>query len=96
LDLEDIDGVMVGPFDLSASLGIPGEIDHPKVKEACEIVKQFAKAKNKSSGAHAVWPDIEKTRQHIKDGFNFIVYSSDIIMLQHNFSEAAKALRESI
>jgi 2-dehydro-3-deoxyglucarate aldolase len=42
LDVPDLGFVFIGPFDLSVSLGHPGEIDHPEVQEAVETVRSAA------------------------------------------------------
>jgi 2-dehydro-3-deoxyglucarate aldolase len=42
LDVPDLGFVFIGPFDLSVSLGHPGEVDHPEVQEAVETVRSRA------------------------------------------------------
>jgi len=42
LAVPELGFVFIGPFDLSVSLGYPGEIDHPKVREAVETVRSKA------------------------------------------------------
>lgn len=76
-----VDGVMVGPYDLSGSLGIPGQIDHPRVRRACRhVVAACAKA-GKSCGTHLVEADAPSVRRAFSSGFNFVILSSDIFLL---------------
>jgi 2-keto-3-deoxy-L-rhamnonate aldolase RhmA len=48
--VDGVDCVFVGPFDLSVSLGIPGEINHPREAEAIERVIDACKKNNKTAG----------------------------------------------
>lgn len=44
-NLKGLDAILIGPYDLSASLGKPGEIDHPLVQKAInKIIKSCKKA----------------------------------------------------
>jgi len=87
LNLEDIlavDGVdacIVGPYDLSGSLGVPGGFDHPSMLEAMEKILEIAKAKNKPAGIHVVEPDVSEFKTRIAQGYTFVAYSLDIRML---------------
>lgn len=81
LAFEEIDGAMVGPYDLSGSLGIPGQIDHPRVAEAGrQVVESCAKA-GRACGTQLVDPDAESMSQAIADGYTFTVLSSDVFLL---------------
>ena len=96
LTVSGIDGVMIGPYDISGSLGVIGELDHPKVKEARAKVLAAAKASNKAAGIHVVEPSTDEVRDRIKEGFNFIAYSTDAIMLNSRFREDARELMSYI
>jgi len=94
LSLDHIDGVMVGPYDLSGSLNVPGELKHPKVEAACKKVIAAAKKHHKACGTQ----DIEPTPRSVKDalarGFTFIVLASDVFLLwkwSQNMSELISA-----
>lgn len=76
-----IDGVMVGPYDLSGSLNIPGQIHHPKVAKACAKVIAACKKYGKACGTHLVDPDPKNLRKAIKDGYSFLILSSDVFLL---------------
>ncbi|MBU2018192.1 MAG: 2,4-dihydroxyhept-2-ene-1,7-dioic acid aldolase, partial [Bacteroidetes bacterium] len=54
LSFEELDGTMIGPYDLSASLNLPGQYDQPIVLEALKKYEQICKQKGKSKGAHVI------------------------------------------
>lgn len=93
IEVDEVDGVMIGPYDISASYGVPGELKHHCIKEAEEIVKKAVKAKGIVLGTHVVWPPAENIVKKIEEGFNFIAYSSDMIMLQYYFKDASEKIR---
>lgn len=77
----NVDGAMLGPYDLSGSLGIPGEIDHPKIKEALAQFAESCKKHGKSCGTQVVEATEATIAEKIKEGSNFIVCASDIFMM---------------
>jgi 2-keto-3-deoxy-L-rhamnonate aldolase RhmA len=79
--VEGVDGYIIGPYDLSGSLGIPGQFQHPDFLEAMERVSKVAKKMNMTGGIHIIEPEPEQLQQRIKEGYQFIAYSLDIRML---------------
>jgi len=77
----EVDGVMIGPYDLSGTLGIPGQLQHPKVVEACRHVIEACKKRGVSCGTQLVQPDKESINKALKQGYTFIVLSSDVFLL---------------
>ena len=86
-NLEDIfsvpgvDGFIIGPYDLSCSLEIPGDFDHPDFIAAMKFIQTTGERLDKPGGLHIVEPDIEKLKEGIALGYKFIAYSVDIRML---------------
>jgi len=76
VSLEGIHGVFVGPYDLSAQLGIFGEFSNPKYIETIKRIAETAKRYNKMAGIHTF--SAEDALEKIDMGFNFIAISSDI------------------
>ena len=76
-----IDAAMIGPYDISGSLGIPGQIDHPKVTEACAKVIEVCKKMGKGCGTQVVDPDQASVEAKFGAGFTFVVLSSDIFLM---------------
>ena len=81
LAVEGVDAFIIGPYDLSCSMSIPGEFDHPEFKQTIKNIIEIGQKADAVSGLHVVEPDIEKLHQAIKVGHKFIAYSVDIRML---------------
>ena len=81
LQYDEVDGVMVGPYDLSGSLGIPGEIYHEKVVLAMEKVFRACKKFGKACGSHEVDPTVDSVKESLRLGSTFVVLSSDLFIL---------------
>ena len=80
---------MIGPYDLSGSLGVPGEINHPRVIDAAKSVIQTCQKYNKSCGTQISNPDRRNINDAIKEGYTFIILSSDLFVLS-NWSQKMK------
>jgi 2-dehydro-3-deoxyglucarate aldolase len=76
-----IDGVMIGPYDLSGSLGIPGQLSDPRVTEACARVLEACRRRGKACGTQIVEPTEENVREAFDSGFTFVVLASDVFVL---------------
>lgn len=81
LTVSGVDGYIIGPYDLSASMGIPGEFDDPRLVAAIEKVRTTGIALGKSGGLHVVEPDSTKLKEAISKGFRFLAYSLDTRIL---------------
>lgn len=81
-----IDVIFVGPFDLSLSLGVPGDIFNPKMVRAVDRIVEISKKHGKCLGIYVSTP--EEARMRIDQGFTFIAQSMDTII----FASAAKNL----
>lgn len=79
LALEQVDGFIIGPYDLSGSLGIPGQWDHPSMVEALKKVKNVLKENAKPGGFHVVHSNHTKLEQRIDDGYTFVAYGDDMV-----------------
>lgn len=81
LSVEGIDAYIIGPYDLSSSMGRISEFNHPEVLSAIEQVLEAGNRLGKSGGIHVVEPEQNELRQRIAAGFNFIGYGMDIRIL---------------
>lgn len=93
LSVPGVDGYIIGPYDLSASMGISGEFDRPELVSAIEKIKVTAKKMNKPGGVHIVEPDPIALKTRIQEGFTFIAYSVDIRMLDVSARAGLMAIR---
>lgn len=92
VQVEGLDAVLVGPYDLSASMGLPGQIDHPDVQAAIQHVAKVCLNAQMPIGifgmtAQAVGPYIEQ-------GFRFIVAGVDTVMLGNAARQLLGQLRD--
>jgi len=94
LACDDIDAVMVGPYDLSGSLGIPGEIEHPKLKQAASRVVGAAKKHVRGCGSQMVDFDPASIRAKLGEGYSFIVLASDIFLLWRWSERTGQVIRD--
>jgi len=81
LAVEGIDAVFIGPYDLSGSLGVPGQLDHPEVEAARRRVLEATRARGVAPGLHIVHPDAAAFRRAVAEGFRLIAYGGDILYL---------------
>jgi len=93
LSVSDIDGFIVGPYDLSGSMGIPGEFSNPQYIEAMNKIREVAREMNVSAGLHIIEPDKDQLMKSIDEGYKLIGYSLDIRMLDHSCQSALKSIK---
>lgn len=77
----NISSYIIGPYDLSGSMGIVGKFTHPDYLENLEKIKESAENNGIKSGIHVVKPDIKLLETAIVEGYNFIAYSTDALLL---------------
>jgi 2-dehydro-3-deoxyglucarate aldolase len=80
LAVDGVDGFIVGPYDLSGSLGHPGNFAHPEVQKALAHVVTVMRASSKPGGYHVVATDHDELRQRIQDGYTFVAYGDEMVM----------------
>lgn len=88
-----IDGVFIGPYDLSASMGIPGELNHVDMQDAMEKVLESCKKHNVAAGLHVISPQIEEVNKRLEQGYRLIAYSLDTVMLAHICKDVSNITR---
>jgi len=81
LAVDGIDAFIIGPYDLSASMGMPGETTHPDVRAAIDTVCRAGLELGLPGGIHVVEPDLEELDRQIGAGFRFLGYTLDIRIL---------------
>jgi 2-keto-3-deoxy-L-rhamnonate aldolase RhmA len=90
--IDGVDCLWVGHFDLSVSLGIPGEFDSKIFTDAIARVAAATKKHGKALGR--LVPTVEQGVEINKLGFDFICYSGDVWVLHNALAEAIAGLRE--
>lgn len=81
INTDGIDGVIIGPYDLSGSMGYPGEYNRDDVQAAIKKVLKACKNSNTPSGFHVIESDPLKLQQKIDEGCTFLAYSVDFFFL---------------
>ncbi len=81
LAVPQIDGFIIGPYDLSASMGKPGAFDDPDVRTAIDAICEGGRRAGKAGGMHVVETDVERVQECVAAGFRFMGYSVDIRVL---------------
>jgi len=91
LAVDGVDGVFIGPYDLSGSFGVPGQTGHEKVQAGCQRVLDACKAAGKAAGLHVVLPERDAVAKALADGFTFVAVGVDTVFLQGGAEDAVKA-----
>ena len=76
ISVSGIDVIFIGPYDLSQSLGVPGEISHPRVTEAIEVIAQKCRVAGKCAGIFADSADTAK--RYAEMGIGYVATSVDV------------------
>ena len=92
VNVPGIDAVLVGPFDLSASMNKPGQISDPQVQAAITRVKQACAHKHMPLAIFA--RDVMTGKRAFQDGFDFVAVGSEASHYFATMSQVVKALRE--
>lgn len=95
LSVDGVDAYFIGPYDLSASMGLPGQFDRTEVVAAIERTKRIGRAMGKTGGLHIVEPDPAELKRRIDEGFTFLAYSLDTRMLDTTCRDGLAAVRSS-
>ena len=89
--LEGIDVLWIGHFDLSASLGVPGQFGHPDYLRAVDRVLEACARHGKTPGIMAA--DVETSQACLKQGFRMVAYGGDLWLYGRALKEGLDALR---
>jgi len=93
-DIPEVDGFIIGPYDLSCSMGIPGEFENKDFIKTIKYILNKGKNKNCYPGIHIVEPDEKLLSKSIKDGYQLIAYSVDIRMIDFVARKALKNIQK--
>lgn len=94
LQVRGVDAILIGPNDLSISLGIPDQINHPKFSNAVQHCILLGRQYNIGVGVHFCDKDIETELQWIDWGCNLIVHLTDTLMIGHSMERDLQILRD--
>jgi 2-keto-3-deoxy-L-rhamnonate aldolase RhmA len=95
LAVPGLDGVLIGPHDLSCSLGLPEQYEHPDFLAACGDIFRRARAAGVGAGIH-FWGDVAQQRRFLELGASFLIHSADISLFQKHLRADLAAIRRAI
>ena len=89
-----IDAVLIGPYDLSASMNLAGQLDHPAVLEAQQKILAACGRHQVAPGLHVVPTDAGEVRRRIGQGFRFIACGLDTTFIREGCRQMLQARTE--
>jgi 2-dehydro-3-deoxyglucarate aldolase len=92
----EVDAFVVGPYDLSGSMGIPGQFEHARFREALEEIRRVAMKTQKPAGYHVVTPDPQAVIGKIREGYSLLAYSTDFLFLGETSRNHLATIRQSL
>ena len=95
LAVPGLDAVLIGPHDLSCSLGIPEQYDHPRFEAAVQDIIRRARAAGVGAGFH-YWSALKKELAWAQAGANLIVHSSDYSLFSDAIRRDLAELRQAL
>lgn len=87
--VEGLDAILIGPYDLSASMGLTAQFEELRFLAALERIRNLCRRGKIPCGVHVVTPDPEVLMQRINEGYRFNAYSIDVVLL-NTFAVAPK------
>jgi 2-dehydro-3-deoxyglucarate aldolase len=96
LDVDGVDGIIVGPYDLSASMGKPGMFYDDDVQDVLAKIDKITLEKSKNLGFHVIESDHQKVIDKLEMGYNFVAFSLDFFFLGDKAREQMQLLKSSL
>jgi len=81
LKVEGLDAILIGPYDLSASMRLTAQFDHPEFLQVMKKIKDSSDKARMPCGEHVVAPSADELQEKIDSGYRFIAYSIDSVFL---------------
>jgi 2-keto-3-deoxy-L-rhamnonate aldolase RhmA len=85
INVANVDAIYLGPVDLSLSLGLPGDIYHPKVTSALEEMVKKTKAMGKCIGMFSM--KLDDARMWLDKGVDFVLFNTDTVLFYEKYKE---------
>jgi 2-keto-3-deoxy-L-rhamnonate aldolase RhmA len=92
LQVDGVDGVFIGPYDMSGSYGITGQTGHQIIQDACIKVAEACRKYRKAAGQHIVIPNHDNVKKAIQQGYTFIALGMDSYFLQQGAKSALEMM----
>jgi 2-dehydro-3-deoxyglucarate aldolase len=95
LAVDGVDAVFIGPLDLSGSMGLTGQLDHPDVVGALARYRAACTVHHKAAGMHIVRPREEAIQRARAEGYTMLALGLDTVFLQEGARAALRAAGRS-
>jgi 4-hydroxy-2-oxoheptanedioate aldolase len=89
-----LDAIFIGPYDLSTSLGVSGQLDHPLVVDGIEKVISKAKEHQIILGSYV--NDFESGKQWLEAGVQLIACGNDAFLITCRFAEENQKFKDYV
>ena len=90
---DGVDGMFIGPYDLTGSMGITGQLDHPDVVAALQQYRDTCRRHDVAAGTHVVFPTRDNATRALDEGYTLIALGLDITLLAEAAQAAVQAAR---
>lgn len=94
--VEGVSAYIVGPYDLSSSMGLAGQFDHPEFCKVLQSIHAMARDCGLPGGIHIVEPNLDELVNVIKQGARMVAYSVDIRMIDVACRQGLDTVREMV
>ena len=91
LAVQGLDAVLIGPYDLAASMGLTAQFTELRFIEVLQRVRSLTDSRRVPCGIHVVEPDPATLNRHLEEGYRFIAYSLDAVFLNSHASRPGRA-----
>lgn len=82
LAVDGLDAILIGPYDLSASMNLTGQFQEPEFVAVVNRIRRCCRDVGVPCGLHVVQPDPEQLALRIEEGYRFLAYSIDAVFLR--------------
>jgi 2-dehydro-3-deoxyglucarate aldolase len=94
LSVDGLDAILIGIYDLSASMNLTAKFDHPSFINIMDRINKTCEKLKIPCGVHIVEPDVITLNKRLNEGYRFIAYSIDSVFLEH-YARIPKIKQES-
>ncbi|RIK86516.1 MAG: aldolase [Planctomycetota bacterium] len=96
LAVDGLDAVLIGPHDLSCSMGLPEQYGDPRFEQAVRQIIRQSRDAGVAVGIHMVYGDLETELQWAREGCNFILHSGDLFLVARSLRRDLAELRAGL
>ncbi len=95
LSVPQLDAILIGPHDLSCSLGVPAQYDHPTYLAAVREIIHKARAAGVAAGIHNTYT-LEHSIKSVSEGANLLIHSGDIMVFSRQLKKELDAIKQAL